>query len=104
MIIISFCHKNDYKLIKLKVTGHANYSVKGSDIVCSAVSILIDCYLYGLEQQLKAKIYGNLSNGICDVEVVIPHKAKDMSKVIFEMFKGAFRRLENSYKGYVCLE
>ena len=39
MIRVTF-HKKDHKLVSFEMTGHANYSEHGSDIVCAGVSAL----------------------------------------------------------------
>ena len=53
----------DDKVKELKVTGHADYSEYGSDIVCSAVSALTQTALLGLLNVAQLDIEYSINEG-----------------------------------------
>lgn len=44
---------------RVVITGHANYAPKGKDIVCSAVSTLVQHTIYNAESYVKSNEDGN---------------------------------------------
>ena len=67
-----------------KVSGHAGYSEEGSDIVCSAVSVLTQAPLLGLEKYLKLKpsYVVNQEDGI--LEVALNSAPNDLTEAILQ--------------------
>ena len=49
--------------IAIKCVGHANYNTCGDDIVCSAISTLLQTLCYSLEELTKDKIKTSLEKG-----------------------------------------
>ena len=50
MINVLLERRNNGSLVSLKAEGHAGYAVRGFDIVCSAVSVLIKTTMQVLEE------------------------------------------------------
>lgn len=50
---------DDLNGARVLVTGHANYALKGKDIVCSAVSTLVQHTIYNAESYVKSNEDGN---------------------------------------------
>ena len=58
MIIVTI-YKSSTSDVGLEVIGHANYAPKGKDIVCSAVSTLVQHTIYNAESYVKSNEDGN---------------------------------------------
>jgi len=59
----------DDKVKELKVTGHADYSEYGSDIVCSAVSALTQTALLGLLNVAQLDIEYSINEGFLSFSI-----------------------------------
>lgn len=88
----------------LRVTGHSGLNDKGSDIVCSAVSALIQTFAGGVESELQASLSGNLDAGNCDLRVQVSEDQQQALKAVFKVFKFGFRKIAGSYPGQVKLK
>lgn len=97
MIIVEISQKA--KIGKIKMSGHAEYSVSGQDIVCAAASFLgqtVNNQLFMFNNKVKTKIINEPSLlEISNIELV------GESKTIFEYFTYAIEQLALSYPEYV---
>ena len=96
MTRVTYFQKDDE--ISVDVVGHAGYAVEGSDIVCSAISMLI--------QTLIA--YLDTDECECKYEIKTGHvwayaKGRD-AKIAFGVIMTGFWLLSQNYPDYVCLE
>ena len=101
MIQVDFT--DDGNTVSLRVTGHSGLADKGSDIVCSAVSALIQTFAGGVESELQAALSGNLDSGNCNIRVQVGEDQKQALKAVFDVFKFGFRKIAKSYPGQVKL-
>ncbi len=101
MIQIDFTEDDD--CVGLRVAGHSDLADKGSDIVCSAVSALIQTFAGGVESELQAVLSGNLDAGNCNLRVCVPESRKQALKAVFKVFKFGFRKIAGSYPEQVKL-
>ena len=53
---------------EVKVSGHANYAVSGSDIVCAGVTALVQTLIKSIEDLTEDKIEYEISPGRADVK------------------------------------
>lgn len=53
---------------EVKVSGHANYAVSGSDIVCAGVTALIQTLIKSIEDLTEDKIEYEISPGRVDIK------------------------------------
>lgn len=88
--------KNSFRIL-----GHANYDVKGKDIVCASVSILSQSTILGLVDILKldcdtCKVSGNL-------QCYIKEPTKE-SEVLMDTFRYTIKMLANQYPKYISIE
>ena len=54
--------------LKAMVTGHSGYAPPGEDIVCSAVSALVQTFIASVERLTLDKINYTLKSGYTDIE------------------------------------
>ncbi|HNX76147.1 MAG TPA: ribosomal-processing cysteine protease Prp [Candidatus Rifleibacterium sp.] len=89
--------------VALKVTGHSGMADKGYDIVCAAVSTLVQTLTGGLEKVLDAKVEGALVAGSCDLSIRVPETEQQGLEVVCQVFKFGFRKIAESYPDHVKL-
>lgn len=86
-----------------EVSGHAEYDEQGKDIVCSAVSAIVQTTILGLQKYNKLKWHDNSDGFICavlrtDSSVVI---TKDI--LLSTMLLG-LRKIEYEYPDYIQIK
>ena len=72
--------------------GHADYAIKGQDIVCAAVSTLFQTAALGLNSYCECEI--SLGDGNAVVEIIERNRASDI--IINTMVKG-LRAIEKKH-------
>lgn len=105
MICVDLFFKQDL-LWKLHVAGHAGYAESGSDIVCSAVSILVFNTINSIEAFTEEKISINGINrqdGVIDCSFPKRkqgHENKDCTLLLSSMTLG-LESIEQMYGEYI---
>ncbi len=93
----------DEKTLTLEVSGHANYGPFGSDIVCSAVSVLSQTLLANLMKYMD-KGWFTMEYDNTDGEMYIHCKANGYYSMVVEMFRFTlvgYRMLEEAFPNHV---
>ena len=93
MIVINVT-KND-QIDKITINGHANYSVSGQDIVCSAVSSIAITSINAILKIDKDAIKYSQADGLLEVDLL---KHTDIIDIIIENMIEMFKDLEIQYK------
>lgn len=88
MIIVTI-YKSFTSDVGLEVIGHANYAPKGKDIVCSAVSTLLQHTIYNAESYVKINEDGNYN-------VVFNTSDRD-TYVLLKSFERSIKQLAKQY-------
>ncbi|MDD5796551.1 MAG: ribosomal-processing cysteine protease Prp [Oscillospiraceae bacterium] len=99
MIYVNF-FKSDYELIGFEVTGHSDYSEKGSDIVCAAVSSAAFMAANTITDVLNVKTKLDYSDDGYIKLMLCVADAK-ACKIIMQGFKLHLCSLEEQYKNYI---
>ncbi len=102
MIEVDFPDAHDGQ-VRLKVTGHRGQAEKGRDLVCAAVSTLVQTFAGGLEAGLGAELNGCLDAGSCDLSIRVPERSYRQLEAVCKVFKFGFRKIAESYPGHVKL-
>lgn len=71
------------KTDSITIRGHANYAEHGRDIVCSAVSVLVQTLIQAVENLTADKITYDMSPGKVDIKFWC---LSDPSKVLIDAF------------------
>lgn len=87
--------------IAIKCIGHANYNTCGDDIVCSAISTLLQTLCYSLEELTKDKIKTSLEKGEGYIGIYHP-TCKAITLV--NSFVIGCREVSHAYPDYVQLK
>ncbi|MDD2998784.1 MAG: ribosomal-processing cysteine protease Prp [Candidatus Riflebacteria bacterium] len=102
MIVVDFPGAQNCRA-SLRVTGHSGMSDKGSDIVCAAISALVQTFAGGVETSMNAKVLGDLETGGCNLTVMVPENFGRKLEIVCEVFKFGFRKIAESYPEHVQL-
>lgn len=73
----------DRKKDGISIRGHANYAPIGQDIVCSAVSVLVQTLIQSVEELTTDKIKYSMQPGTVDIKFWC---LSDQSKVLIDAF------------------
>lgn len=82
-LIVVSVKRNSVRVEKLRIEGHAGYGKCGEDIVCAAVSVLVQNLVASIEELTDDKIEYELTEGLAKIEF------KDLSgkgKILIDSF------------------
>lgn len=82
----------------ISVKGHANYAPHGQDIVCSAVSTLVQTLIQSVETLTTDKIEYSMKPGTVIIKFWC---LSDQSKVLIDAFFVGIKGVAESYPAYV---
>ena len=68
---------------EITIKGHAHYAEPGKDIVCAAVSVLVQTLIQSVEELTADKIEYSMSPGTVDIKFWC---LSDQSKVLIDAF------------------
>ena len=85
---------------KITLRGHANYAEIGKDIVCSAVSVLVQTLIQSVETLTTDRIEYNMQPGTVDIKFWC---LSDQSKVLIDAFFIGIKGIEEIYPDNVKL-
>lgn len=89
--------KNNDVIVTILVEGHSNYSVKGSDIVCSAVSA---CLIGGLNAIKNVKNYKiNIKEGYTKIDLI--GEIEEHDQIVLQTIFTQLLSIEASYGDYL---
>lgn len=103
MINILLTSKDD-EFIKLKVYGHSMYDISGRDIVCAAVSIMVQSVIVGLKEVISSNFEYSIDEKHAYVMVDISRYDDDnkgKAQILFRTFKCTIDKLLLDYKKYI---
>lgn len=118
MITITFVRDDNREITEFWVTGHADYTIKGvasltgNDIVCAAVSAVVQTAIEGLKRYLPKRIYVKKDKGLVHVEIIneeaipLSEAANDKgavseSSIILETMLLGLKKIEQNYSEHV---
>lgn len=87
----------------LKVSGHANADGKGNDVVCAAVSALVQTLAGGVEETMQGHVYGDFESGNCNITLKVPENRASSLNSICKIFRFGFRKISEIHPEQVEL-
>lgn len=85
---------------KITVSGHANYDVIGKDIVCSAVSTLLQSFIMSVNELTTDKLQCNITAGKAIIEY---RNLSEQSQTLINSFFIGVKAIAESYPDNVKL-
>lgn len=87
----------------MSVKGHAGFANKGSDIVCSAVSALVQTMALGFKEQFGADVDGRLEQGDTELLLKVAREHSDCFFKVCSIFRSGFEAIASTYPEHVRL-
>ena len=84
----------------ISIRGHANYAPIGQDIVCSAVSVLVQTLIQSVEELTADKIEYSMQPGTVDIKFWC---LSDQSKVLIDAFFIGIQRTAEAFPENVSI-
>ncbi|MHB8147833.1 MAG: ribosomal-processing cysteine protease Prp [Vulcanimicrobiaceae bacterium] len=75
MLVVTFCRDSRNRLSSVFATGHAGFAEHGEDIVCAAVSAILQAMRLGLEEHARIPLDASQSAG--ELRMVWPESMRD---------------------------
>lgn len=85
---------------RITISGHANYAEHGKDIVCAAVSVLVQTLIQSVENLTADKIEYSMSPGKVDIKFWC---LSDQSKVLIDAFFIGIKGIAEAHPDNVTL-
>lgn len=107
MINITIIKKNQ-DIITIEAKGHSGYALAGSDIVCSAISVLTQNLINSLKEIIKISPVYVINEDIPYLSVSIPQdldaKLYQDSQLLMRSVVLGIKDVANSYKKYIKIK
>src|SRR6056297_4299544 len=99
-VCIEYNEKN--LVISVSIEGHAEFAEKGSDIVCSSVSTLVQSLIIGIEEVLRYTGFMQYpettsKNSMPVVVVNNPDPVNEKLNILFETFRISMSKISAGY-------
>ena len=98
--------RKDNHIVLVESRGHTGYSEEGSDIVCAAISTVLETALLGLIKVANIDIKYKRASGYLKFEVEddISEDARHSADIILDTMLEGVRDLSQGYSKYIKLE
>ncbi|MBR6778879.1 MAG: ribosomal-processing cysteine protease Prp [Clostridia bacterium] len=97
--------KNKQNIITIEATGHSGYAEAGSDIVCSAVSTLMQSLANGLTEIVKASVKVIVDEDIPHMSISLQGADKmQQSQILMQTTALALKELKDGYSKYIKIK
>lgn len=102
MISVEFFEEQDKTLRAFQFKGHANAAPYGEDLVCSAISVLSQTAVIGLQYYLKEKPEIEIKEGFlsCVLPTGLSKVEKERSQTILKTMELGLEALKPKYGDY----
>jgi len=104
MVTVTIEEDSQGRLSSFVATGHAGWADKGNDVVCAAVSALLQAAWLGLTEVAKVKVDGARSEG--ELRLRWPEEVRDRAdvKAIVETAQRSIETIALQYPDHVQTE
>ena len=105
MITVKIVHNNN-DIYKVECKGHSGFDKSGKDIVCSAVSAVIQTALMGLMDVSKSKVLYDREDGYLKFTCPDPESRDEgiRQQAILKTMKIGLKDLQSGYKAFIKME
>lgn len=88
-------------IIGYKVSGHAEFSEEGTDIICSAISTVTQAPIIGLQKHLKLDPFYAVDEENGELEVALNSAPTDLTEAILQTMAYTVADIERQCPEYV---
>jgi len=100
MIKVRIERDKDGHIIRFYGDGHSNFAKKGKDIVCAAVSTLLQTAVLGLKDYLCLNVNAKKRDAFLDVSIE-GNTLQEKADIILETMAMGLRAIEKEYGRYL---
>ena len=101
MTNITFYVKSDSTIVGFKSKGHAGYGVRGTDVVCASVSILLINTVNAIEKLTADKCDYKINDRRATIDFEIDGDVSHESRLLFQSLKLGLEGIASEYPGNV---
>ncbi|HHY13238.1 MAG TPA: ribosomal-processing cysteine protease Prp [Thermoanaerobacterales bacterium] len=103
MIKVKIFRKTDGNIYKVDVSGHADYDEYGNDIVCSAVSAIVQTAVLGLTRVLGLKIDLVMEEGLLKFNIpkMLNKNMYAKTNIILDTMVTGLEEIEKLYNEHI---
>lgn len=105
MVKILIIRDNEKNICSFEVSGHAGFTRRGEDIVCSAISALTQTAVQGLKKvagiDIQYKIVERTGYLNCRLPEKLDEKQRHMSTAILESMYIGLMNIQKSYRKHI---
>lgn len=93
-------------VVKIKVNGHSGYAARGQDIVCAAVSAVVQTAVLGLEHTPGVRVDKRIDEGDleCTIDAPKSTEASIRADAITQAMLKGLQSIEAGHKRHVKLQ
>lgn len=102
MINLTILKSND-AITTIQAKGHSGYAVAGQDIVCSAVSTIMQTTLNGLLEVVKADVDYQIDEQIPFLRISV-NKQDRQAQILMKSAYLALKQIADDYKNYIKIK
>lgn len=102
MINLTILKSND-AITTIQAKGHSGYEVAGQDIVCSAVSTIMQTTLNGLLEVVKADVDYQIDEQIPFLRISV-NKQDRQAQILMKSAYLALKQIAGDYKNYIKIK
>lgn len=97
--------KKNSNIVAFAIKGHAGFAESGEDIICSAISVLSQSILIGIEEVLNIKADYKIQDGFLNLDLS-KNNSEDIEKcqVLLKTMEKSFESIKVAYGKYIKLE
>lgn len=99
-------YEKDNNIFSVLCKGHAGYAESGNDIVCAAVTSIMQMSGGGIEEVIGLKSVYTGKEGFC--QILLPDNISDSDmrdcQIVLKILKSALKELSIEYKKYIKME
>ncbi|GAB6138376.1 ribosomal-processing cysteine protease Prp [Halanaerobaculum tunisiense] len=101
MIEVKLKRTKEDNIYAFSAQGHAEYAPEGEDIICAAVSVILQTAVFGLQDYLELELTVDTNNGWLSCQIP-PSLAQDKEvKAILETMSIGLEETAQAYSDYI---
>jgi hypothetical protein len=105
VIVVEIERDRRGEIVRFRATGHSLFRKKGEDIVCSAVSALLQTSVIGLKTHLGIELEVEKGDGFLSVSVDgVGEEVREGKNAVLETMYLGLRSIESEYGNYLKVD
>jgi len=105
MVIVIVTRNAAGKIVEFEASGHADFATLGEDIVCAAISALLQSTIKGLQEYVKINLEISKKRGCLKVKIkeIEQESLQLLTDALLETLILGLKAIEKEYRKYMKL-